>query len=233
MAQATPREGILPPCSAGYKSALPSVKGNTRVTTLLLIRHGEVEGIQPPTFRGRLDLALTEHGKHQIQLTRDHLAQHWKLDAIYCSPLSRCVYTANAIGTGFGLMGVTHADLIDIDYGSWSSLPVAEVEQRWPHEASFWKTAPHRFRIPGGESLQEVAVRATDALAAIFAEHPDQTVAVVTHDSVIRVLLCHFAGLPLSSYWLFQPSPCGISVVHAADGFAIPAVNSTQHLLAS
>ncbi|AIF48271.1 histidine phosphatase family protein [Dyella japonica] len=201
------------------------------MTTLLLIRHGEVEGITPPTFRGRLDLALTENGRHQIALTRDHLSRHWKLDAIYCSPLSRCVLTAGGIGSAFGLEGVTQAGLIDIDYGNWSSLPVADVEQRWPHEASFWKTAPHRFRIPGGESLQEVAARATDTLAAILDAHPQQTVAVVTHDSVIRVLLCHLAGLPLSSYWLFQPSPCGISVIHAGDGFAIPAINHTQHLL--
>lgn len=201
------------------------------MTTLLLIRHGEVEGIQPPTFRGRLDLALTENGKRQIALTRDHLSRHEKLEAIYCSPLSRCVITANTIGAAFGLAGTTHAGLIDIDYGSWSSLPVSDVEQRWPHEANLWKTAPHRFRIPGGESLQEVAARATDALAEIQHAHPQQTVAVVTHDSVIRVLLCHFAGLPLSSYWLFQPSPCGITTVKAGDTVAIPSVNSAQHLL--
>jgi phosphoserine phosphatase len=200
------------------------------MTTLLLVRHGEVVGIQPPTFRGRLDLALTDKGVRQTERTRDYLGGHWKLDKIYCSPLSRCVRTANTIGEAFHLQGEPLSGLIDIDYGNWGGLPVAEVAQRWPHESQLWKTGPHRFRIPGGESLQEVAARSTDALAGILEAHPQHTVAVVTHDSVIRVLLCHLAGLPLSSYWLFQPSPCGVSVVHADEGFAIQAVNGTQHL---
>ncbi|WP_114240353.1 histidine phosphatase family protein [Dyella sp. C9] len=200
------------------------------MTTLLLIRHGEVEGITPPIFRGRMDLALTDRGRHQAERTRDFVRANWVLDGIYCSPLSRCVRTAATIGGAFHLEGTPLPGLTDIDYGNWNSRPVAEVEQRWPREAGLWKTAPHRFRIPGGETIQEVAARATDALAGVLALHGEDTVAVVTHDSVIRVLLCHIAGLPLSSYWLFQPSPCGVSIVKAGEAFAVQAVNSTQHL---
>jgi probable phosphoglycerate mutase len=95
-----------------------------------------------------------------------------------------------------------------------------------------WKTAPHACRIPGGESLQDVAARAIDALTAVLHAHPRGTVAIVTHDSVLRVLLCHVMSLPLSSYWLFDPAPCGISMVtHAESRFTIHSINETQHLL--
>jgi len=201
------------------------------MTTLLLIRHGEVAGIHPPTFRGRQDLALTDKGKRQAELTRDYLAERWPVKKIYCSPLSRCVRTADTIAEAFDLDSLSHPSLTDIDYGGWSSLPITEVEQRWPSEAYLWKNAPHRIRIPGGESIQDVAARATDALASILQTHPLETVAVVTHDSVVRVLLCHAAGLPLSSYWLFQPSPCGVTAIEASDVFTVQTFNSTQHLM--
>ena len=62
--------------------------------------------------------------------------------------------------------------------------------------------------------------------------HPRGIVAIVTHDSVLRVLLCHVMGLPLSSYWLFDPTPCGISVVsHNENRFIVHSINETQHLL--
>lgn len=201
------------------------------MTSLLLIRHGEVEGISPPIFRGRTELSLTPRGVRQAELTRDHLRQHWDVDAIYCSPLGRCVRTAGTIAQAFALQATTLANLIDIDYGAWSGHPVVDVEEHSPREYALWKNAPHTVRLPQGESLQEVAARGTDAVAAILAAHPQGSIAVVTHDSVIRVLLCHFSGLSLSSYWLFEPSPCGISVVQAGDRVSIRMVNGTQHLM--
>ena len=201
------------------------------MSSLLLIRHGEVQGIDPPIFRGRTELALTPKGARQAEMTRDHLHQHGALDAIYCSPLSRCVLTAGTIAQPFGLKPIQHPGLTDIDYGVWSSRPVEEVAERWPSEAILWKTAPHTIRIPEAESLQEVAARATDALVTISNAHPTGTVSIVTHDSVIRVLLCHLSGLPLSSYWLFNPSPCGVSLVDLGDRSTIHMVNGTQHLL--
>lgn len=201
------------------------------MSSLLLIRHGEVQGIHPPMFRGRTELALTSNGIRQAGVTRDYLRQHEELEAIYCSPLGRCVLTADTIAEPFGLQVMQHPGLTDIDYGAWSGRPVEEVAEGWPRETSRWKTAPHTIRIPGAESLQEVAARATDALVTISSAHPEGTVAIVTHDSVIRVLLCHFSGLPLSSYWLFSPSPCGINVVEVGECFTIHMVNGTQHLL--
>lgn len=201
------------------------------MTSLLLIRHGEVEGINPPIFRGRTELALTPRGVRQAELTRDHLRQHWDVDAIYCSPLGRCVRTAGMIAQPFALQPTTLAGLTDIDYGTWSGRSVTEVQAQSPAAYGLWKSAPHTVHMPQGESLQEVAVRSTDALAAILATHPQGTVAVVTHDSVIRVLLCHVAGLSLASYWLFEPSPCGVSLIQAGDHFTVRMVNGTQHLL--
>ena len=201
------------------------------MTTLILIRHGEVEGIDPPTFRGRSPLALTGTGLRQSEHTRDVLAQHRQIDAIFCSPLGRCVHTADTIAAGFGISAVPHNGFNDISYGAWTGLAVDEVAQRWPREAALWKSAPHGLRFPGGESLQDVAARAIDALGVIVQTHARDVVAIVSHDSVIRVLLCHALGLPLSAYWNFDPRPCGVSVVACDDErFTLRSFNETRHL---
>ena len=201
------------------------------MTRVILVRHAEVAGIDPPTFRGRAELALTERGEKQAALTRDAIHARWPVGRLYCSPLGRCVRTANTIGEAFGLHATPEDGLTDIDYGDWTGLGTDEVSRRWPSALAMWRTAPHDFHVPGGESLQALAARAVDALMTILSTTGENTVAIVTHDSVIRVLLCHAMGLPLASYWLLAPSPCGISVASYQEGrFTIEAFNETAHL---
>lgn len=202
------------------------------MTDLILIRHGEVDGIDPPAFRGRIVLPLTARGVRQAELTREALRERWAIDAIYSSPLTRCVRTADIINAAFHLNPVPHQGLTDIDYGAWTNLPLADVSVRWPHELECWMSHPDRCCVPGGESLQEVAARVVATVGSVLDAHPQGTVALVLHDSVIRVLLCHLLGLPLSGYWLFDPAPCGISSVsHRENRITVHAVNETGHLI--
>ena len=64
------------------------------MTHIVLTRHGHVEGISPPRFRGRHDLPLTPKGRDQArQLGAFLAATRQATDAIYTSPLARCVET--------------------------------------------------------------------------------------------------------------------------------------------
>src|SRR3546814_3553733 len=56
--------------------------------------------------------------------------------------------------------------------------------------------------MPEGESLQHVFDRAWPALArAVDGLGADDTVLVVAHDAVNRVLLCRVLGIPLARPW--------------------------------
>ena len=204
------------------------------MTTLILLRHGEVEGITPPIFRGHSDLPLTARGVRQSELTRDALHARHSVTTVYCSPLERCMRTAEIVSTGFGIAPVPYPGLDDIHYGEWTGLSADQVWERWPRDVALWKAAPHMVRFPGGESLQDVAARAVDALTTILSAHSGGTLVLVTHDSVLRVLFCHMFSLPLSSYWLFAPEPCGISVLDCSElRFTARSINEIQHLLAT
>jgi broad specificity phosphatase PhoE len=71
-------------------------------THIVLVRHGHVEGIDPPRFRGQIDLPLTDLGSQQAELTRDFVAHMPNPTAAYTSPLSRCKRTAEIMGQPTG-----------------------------------------------------------------------------------------------------------------------------------
>jgi probable phosphoglycerate mutase len=200
------------------------------MTTLLLIRHGHVEGIQPERFRGRAELALTPLGVRQAEATRDRIAATWRPAAIHCSPMDRCVRTAQIIAEPRGLSVERHPDLNDVDYGLWQGRTQTEVRQDWPVESSLWHVAPQQLTIPGGESLHDVVARAVRALHAILSAHAGQTVAVIAHDSVNRVLLLYMLDLPVSRYWTLAQAPCAINLIEFDHGrFGVQSLNDHSH----
>jgi broad specificity phosphatase PhoE len=202
------------------------------MTKLLLIRHGHVEGISPPRFRGRADLALTAEGERQAEATARRIKRSWQPSAIYSSPMRRCLSTASAIGRPFSLTPRPLAGLTDIDYGQWQGLTPDEARARWADELTMWYREPDRVTIPAGETLRGVLSRVAAVLGEVIERHPADTVVMVGHDSVNRVLLLHVLGQPLSRYWRIHQHPCAINEIDYEGGsFTIGSINQTDHLL--
>jgi probable phosphoglycerate mutase len=201
------------------------------MTKIILVRHGHVAGISPERFRGRADLMLTADGFRQAAAAARRISANWTPVAIYASPLSRCQATGEAIGKPLGLAPNPLGGLIDIDYGQWQGLTPEEVKARWPGQLETWYRAPDWAEIPGGETLQDVLVRTVSALRYVIGRHPHDTVVLVGHDSVNRVMLLHALGLPLSRYWRLGQHPCAISEIDfSGDGFVMLSINETHHL---
>lgn len=201
-------------------------------TTCILVRHGHVEGIQPPRFRGRAELPLTPLGERQAQALRNRIAAQWNPVAVYSSPMSRCLRTAAILAGPLDLAVEPVDDLIDFDYGQWQGLSKDEVHQRWPEEYARWQRMPHLVSIPQGENLRVISTRATRALHDILRRHRGETVVVVAHDSINRVLLLHALDLPLTRYRSIAQAPCALNVLEYAGGqCAIHTINETGHTL--
>ncbi len=114
---------------------------------------------------------------------------------------------------------------------TWQGLTTDEARARSPDELDTWYRHPDWAAIPRGETLQQVLTRAVAALREVIRHHPDDTIVLVAHDSVNRVLLLHALELPLSRYWRFKQNPCCINELDlSADGFTILGINQTDHL---
>jgi broad specificity phosphatase PhoE len=203
------------------------------MTKIILTRHGHVDWIAPERYRGRAELTLSELGQQQIKANAHRIASTWQPAAIYTSPMGRCIETGRAIAEALQskIVPSTLDGLNDIDYGLWQGLTKIEVQEKWPRESKAWHTTPHLTEIPHGETLAAVLARLTHGLYGILHQHVDETIVLVGHDSVNRVLLMHAMGLPLSCYWHFKQDPCSITEIDFKDDiFYINSLNETFHL---
>jgi len=203
------------------------------MTTIILTRHGHVEGISPERFRGRTDLPLTRLGELQAMAVAARVASAWKPGRIYSSPLRRCLATAQTIAQACGAASEALDDLTDIDYGAWQWQTTQEVRAASPDLLALWYSAPHLLRFPGGDSLQDLVARTANALRFVISRHPGatDTVVLVGHDSVNRALLLQLLDQPLSAYWRLAQQPCAINEIDIAGGrVCVLRVNDTSHL---
>jgi broad specificity phosphatase PhoE len=201
------------------------------MTKVLLTRHGHVEGIDPPRFRGRADLPLTEGGVAEARALARRIAGHWKPAAVYTSPLQRCVVTGRLVAEACGVAPATLDGLMDIDYGAWQLRTHDEVKAEAPAAYRAWRETPHFTRFPRGESLQDVAARTADVLRLVLERHADDTVVLVGHDSANRTLLLQLLDQPLSAYFRLVQSPCCLNEIDIEGGVArVARLNDTSHL---
>ena len=201
------------------------------MTKIILVRHGQTEWNRVERFRGRADIPLNETGLAQAEATGQRVAAEWQPTAIYSSPLSRAIQTAEAIARNFSLEVQRYPGLIDIDYGEWQGLSPDEARQRWPAELDAWYNAPEKARIPGGESLEELRTRAMSTVNELAASHPGQTIVLIGHTVINRIILLGVLGLGNERFWRLRQEPCAINVFEAeADDFTLASMNDTCHL---
>jgi broad specificity phosphatase PhoE len=201
-------------------------------TTILLVRHGQTEWNRNERFRGRYDVELNAHGLEQAQKTAERIAKSWKPAVVYSSPLKRALRTAAAIAQQFTLDVIPSSGLIDIDYGAWQGLIPAEASSQWPEQYDTWLNHPEKAKIPGGEPLAAVRERAMSFLAEIAETHNGQTIALVSHTVVNRVILLSILGAGIAGFWWLGQDPCAINVIKFEQpNFMVQSVNDTCHLI--
>jgi broad specificity phosphatase PhoE len=214
--------------------ALPRT-GNRR-TRIIVIRHGQTawnaqrDGLEEERFRGRTDLLLDETGQGQARAVAERLKSE-PIDALYSSPLLRARQTIAPLAEQQGLAIEPHDGLIDINYGSFQGLTHGQAAATYPELAALWRTAPSRVRFPEGERLSDVQARLLALLDELAARHPGQTVVLVGHQIVNKVLACTLLGLSLDQIGLVQQDTAGLCVYEQVDGvWHTLALNDTCHL---
>jgi broad specificity phosphatase PhoE len=202
---------------------------NTWLTTssrrkILLLRHGEIETAgDERRFIGQIDLPLSDVGRKQARYWQSCLAGG-SLGAIIASDRWRCRETARIIAGNDGDIE-TVDELREIDLGQWEGKRVSEVKQRWSEAYRQRGLDMAGFRPPDGESFLDLQRRVVPAFeAAVKRSAPP--LLIVTHAGVMRMLLCHFLGMPVENLFRIALGYGAMTLVDAlATGYRVHALN--------
>ena len=198
---------------------------------LIMVRHGETEANRRGLALGRADLPLNEIGRKQaIQIAAALAAE--PIVAVYCSPLARAMATAGPIAAVHHLPVDIDPALIEMDIGELDGLTFPQVRERYPGLLELWTSAEGpREAMPGGECLQDVQGRATEALRLIAQRHADATACVVTHNFVILSLLAHVLGIDLAGFRRLRHNVAAITTLELSrDRWRLVRLNDGCHL---
>ncbi len=180
-------------------------------TIVLLVRHGENDWVGADRLAGRTPgVHLNDNGRKQACDLAVILAKQ-PIQALYSSPLERCLETAQPTAEALGLPIVPALGILEVDYGDWQGGSLKELSKlpEW-HMVQHY---PSAFRFPNGESLRETQARAIAALEQLQTDHPNQIIAIFSHADVIRLLLAHYLGVPLDLFQRVVVATASVNVV--------------------
>jgi len=200
---------------------------------ILLARHGETSWNVEGRHQGQgFDIPLSETGRAQALALGERL-RDVELARVVASPLLRARGTAElALGGRAQSLRLDPA-LQEIAHGEWEGRLATEIRGQYPDLQRAWRESPHTVTLPGGESFQQVLDRAWPAFRlACEGLGPQDTLLVVTHDGVNRVLLCRVLGLPLARVWSFRQAPTGLNLLEGPDPeqLVVVRLNDASHL---
>jgi alpha-ribazole phosphatase len=160
-----------------------------------LIRHGEPAGEVRSRCYGSLDVGLSERGRKQMEEAAEYLKSE-PIARIYSSPRSRARQGAQILASAVLQPVEIVEDFREIDFGDLEGLTYDEIALRYPDLYAAWMEKPTVVAFPNGESFREMRLRVSRAFQSLHFKHDSQTIAIVSHGGVNRILLAEALQMP-------------------------------------
>ena len=154
---------------------------------LWLIRHGKTEGNKLSRYIGTTDEPLCQEGTEFL-----HKMDYPKVQAVYVSPLKRCVQTAEILFPGEPVHIIE--ELAECDFGEFENKNYKELEGN-PHYQE-WIDSNGTLPFPNGESQESFRKRSTTGFKRCIEQCLKEEIneaAFVVHGGTIMSVLSSLA----------------------------------------
>lgn len=163
---------------------------------MTLIRHTSLQ-IASGVCYGQTDIDVAATFVHEATHAKEKL-KHLTFDAVFSSPLQRCVKLAHALVSDH----IVHDErLKELHFGDWEMRAWDDIPRdafdHWAH--NYAELAP-----PNGETFSQLQQRGVAFVEEIMQLHPSGHVLVVTHGGMVRAMLAHVLNMQLKGLFRFS-----------------------------
>ena len=198
---------------------------------LFIARHGETEYNRKGLLQGRgINAPLNKTGIKQAQYLSEYL-QSYDTNFLACSSLLRAEETAGYYSRDSDLPIVKNSNLDEMDFGNFEGAPFSEVIREIQELDNAWRGGDLSVQVPGGESPVEVLKRANEAIRSYLDSRPGETLVMVVHGRLIRILLSEWLGYGLKNMHMIEHKNGAVNqLIHKNGQFEAVYLNKTEHL---
>ena len=160
------------------------------MTIFYVVRHGETEWNKAGRIQGQQNSALNEEGVSQANAAARALYRMppKSLTQLVSSDLGRTLQTAAPIAAALGLPVLQDKRLRERAFGVFEGLERTQMQAQYPDEFARWQSRDPHYRVPGGESLEDMRVRLSSSFHEMAVRWPTDGVVVISHGGVLDVL---------------------------------------------
>jgi probable phosphoglycerate mutase len=199
-------------------------------TRLVLVRHGETVWTESKKIHGRLDAPLSAAGERHAAKAARRLRSE-RFAALYSSPRGRALQTAAILGKSVGLTPQPVEELEEMDYGLLEGRSLRLFE---PDGTGAWLLRPlvALTIMLTGEKPTHMRDRVARAVETLVRCHPSDSLLVVTHWSVLGLLMSLLIEGESRDWRAYGPwAACGITELQARQGtWEVVRMNDSDHL---
>jgi broad specificity phosphatase PhoE len=176
-----------------------------------VLRHAEKEqgDYYNPQLRHQ-DQPLSAEGQEAARELVPHFANK-PITAIYVSAYQRTWQTTAALAEILHITPVVDERLNEIDNGNVDDMTEDDFQKVYPDVWQAYISRRADFRFPGGESGTEVQARIKDFFEEKQSQHMGDDILLVSHDGLIRQMMCYVMGLPVYQRGNFRVDLCGLT----------------------
>jgi broad specificity phosphatase PhoE len=191
------------------------------ITTLYLIRHGHTRATEMGLLYSDAAIELTEEGEVQANNAATYI-KALAPEILLCGKATRVIQSAAPVEAQTGIKAQAIDGFEEWQVGDWEGRTYLDIKKNDPEQYHRWCEDPIANAPPQGESIVALSERIADNIDKLITaeEYAGKTIAMVTHSGIIRSIVLHALGMPVSNFWRLSVPTGSVSRVDFSKSFA-------------